>query len=59
MRNDAIDILLDCELFSPLIAVHASESAHQTANKNGFDFAQMLLPYATVQICIKVCPLKV
>jgi hypothetical protein len=48
------DILEHCELFRPLIAVHVSESAHQSVRKNGLDFAQMLLPYATVQISIKV-----
>jgi len=36
------------------VSLLLSENAHQLAKKNGFDFAQMLLPYSTVQISIKV-----
>jgi hypothetical protein len=53
------DILEHCELFRPLIALHASDNAQNSAKKNGFlDFAQLLLPYTMVQIDIRVFHLK-
>ena len=49
-----VNLLEQCEFFHPLIAIHTSNSAQQTAQKNGLNFAQMLLPYAAVQITVKV-----
>jgi len=49
-----VNLLEQCELFHPLIAIHASNNAQQMAQKNGLNFAQMLLPYAAVQTTIKV-----
>uniref|UniRef100_A0A915NXK4 Uncharacterized protein n=1 Tax=Meloidogyne floridensis TaxID=298350 RepID=A0A915NXK4_9BILA len=48
-----IDLREHCELLRPLIAVYTSHSAHESAEKNGLDFAQMLLPFSSVLIQIK------
>ena len=48
-----LDFKEQCEL-RPIIAVYASHSAHESVEKNGLDFAQLLMPFSNVLIQIKV-----
>lgn len=54
MMNAADDFISKNEICSPLIGIYTSDAVDTSIGRNRLNFADLLIPFSTTQISIKV-----